>query len=357
MINSLFKDSHITQPFRHPNSSMPESSRDVRESRTKRKEYSCATVNNKECIIASKPAEISFSGLSSAKVVNEASLKNLVQKARTFLGEHADYKNVSTLINESVDVVLGTAKEGKGNLEKFLGLNKESVQSVIDDSQKYLREETRREVIKPEDLKNTINSAVEIYPTIEKKHHGIYSNKFVKNFLEMAANSQAVFNATFSIGLTCILRPAAIMSLPGNKKDKDNKKYASAHSIASGVIAYLLSLAIFSPIANSMKKLEKHPNYFMNKFKNLEYLKDPNSMKAAKKYINMLPEAIFAMPKAALTVALIPPILKYVFGWEKKKGNKNEVDSFDTNYALLNFRSQNMTSNHQILQNFTGESK
>ena len=38
-----------------------------------------------------------------------------------------------------------------------------------------------------------------------------------------------------------------------------------------------------------------------------------------------------AVPKAFITIALIPPILKYIFGWEKKK-HANTPLNIQTNY-------------------------
>jgi len=36
-----------------------------------------------------------------------------------------------------------------------------------------------------------------------------------------------------------------------------------------------------------------------------------------------------AIPKAFITIALIPPILKYIFGWEKKKHADNQSKLVD----------------------------
>ena len=44
-----------------------------------------------------------------------------------------------------------------------------------------------------------------------------------------------------------------------------------------------------------------------------------NPYKNVTKALQMIPDSIFlGIPKAMLTIALIPPILKYVFGLEKK---------------------------------------
>lgn len=250
MTNSLRKDSHITQSLLH---SQMQYNLARGASKNKRREYLDAPVNNNIGISVRKPAEMNFSGLSSAN------------------------KPVSNF----------------------------------------------------------------------------YTNKILKKFLCMAADSQPLFNATFSILLTCILRPASIMALPSNKKNNDDKKYAAAHSIASGVMAYLISQVIFSPIADSMKKIGDCPEKFLTS-KNLAYLKDKKNFAIATKYVNMLTEAALAPPKAIVTVALIPPILKYVFGWEKKK-NKDKTESPVTvDYSLLKLPNSKNSQAFNALRNTGG---
>lgn len=187
----------------------------------------------------------------------------------------------------------------------------------------------------------------------------IYTSEGVKKFLVLASESQIVFSAIFAAGLACVMRPAAIMSLPG-KKNKDDKKYASAHSIASGLIGYATSLVISSPIAAAVKKLEKDPKKYIGK--NFEYLGqnaetgvlNGKPFKTATKYLNMVPEAIFAVPKAIITVSLIPPILKYVFGWEKKKPATTPKGTMMTpDYSALNFKSAD-AAKKKVFQNFMG---
>ena len=183
----------------------------------------------------------------------------------------------------------------------------------------------------------------------------IYTSKLAKKFFTMATDNQVVFSALYALALVCILRPAAIMALPTEKKNKDDKKYAAAHSIASGLIGYAIATALFDPIKSAANKIAKDPTKFVHK--NAEYLKDPVKMSIAKTYIKMLPEALVALPRAAVTVALIPPILKHVFGWEKKsKADKTIGNPILQDYALINFKSSDMKQK-KVIQNFTGESQ
>ncbi|MBD5401758.1 hypothetical protein HDR58_02995 [bacterium] len=166
-------------------------------------------------------------------------------------------------------------------------------------------------------------------------------------------------------------RPIAIMSLPG-KKDKEDKIYASGHSIASGLIGFGFSSIVMYPLGEAvsktkkkitdvaraielskkpvadlakeeldkinnlkekygvsdLKELENHPWFkkFKDTFsvKKLEDLESSKAFENVVKTLNMAPDVfIFGVAKAMLTIALIPPILKYVFGIEK--GKKKEV--------------------------------
>lgn len=189
----------------------------------------------------------------------------------------------------------------------------------------------------------------------------IYKSKRFKDFLVFASESQVVFSALFALFLAGILRPATIMALPGKKKNKDDKKYASAHSIASGVIGLAVSTLIGTPISKAIKRIEMNPRkYIGDNFSYLGELKSDGlvgeGFKKATKCMNMIPEAIKGVPQAILTVALIPPILKHVFGYERKKAEvKADISPLSQNYSLINFSS--LDSKKKIFKSFSGETK
>lgn len=185
--------------------------------------------------------------------------------------------------------------------------------------------------------------------------------------LEKAADKNLIFAAGFALILTCILRPASIMVLP-SKKNKDDQKYAAAQSIASGVIGFAISTLLFSPFQNVSTNLKNKLNKEESADKLLKgisryYKKDKkgidkvnlNRAKTAATILERLPDIVFAAPKGILTVALIPPILKYVFGWEKKKNSQQELKQPPIYYGTMNFKRAN--SNNNIFQNFNGGAK
>jgi len=78
--------------------------------------------------------------------------------------------------------------------------------------------------------------------------------------LELAGNNPVVTSSLYALFLCVLLRPATIMALPGKGEDaKEDKKYASAHSIASGIVGFVTTLAIMTPIAAMTGKVFKNP--------------------------------------------------------------------------------------------------
>ncbi|DAB24393.1 TPA: hypothetical protein CPT81_01505, partial [Candidatus Gastranaerophilales bacterium HUM_20] len=178
------------------------------------------------------------------------------------------------------------------------------------------------------------------------KKGGILTKNWFGNFLSYCYNHNISTSALIALGLAGVLRPATIMALPG-KKDKEDKIYASGHSMASGIIGFIASTIITSPFDESIKKVFGNPEKYKSKklAKMLRIEKDlakrANLKNAAGELINTkskqllknigkhkgamevlvknVPDWIIAVPRATLTIALIPPILKYVFGVEKKK--------------------------------------
>ena len=186
---------------------------------------------------------------------------------------------------------------------------------------------------------------------------GLFKKKWFDSFLRYADAHNIGCSALMSLILAGALRPATIMALPG-KKDKEDKIYASGHSIASGIIGFGFSTLLTTPLDIAVKKLfedakEKLPipkegipkgakrsdyTKFNMGILNKKYLRlaelkkmaaeatTEAEKKAIKQQINALElsmkniaEWVIAVPRAMLTIALIPLVLKYVFGLEKKK--------------------------------------
>jgi hypothetical protein len=340
--------SHLKQDGLHPSSS-------ARQCTTAPREY-----NENRIVTKSEPAKISFSGSfsptkqavkklleklgedgvsPSMRVSAEDGMFDLVEKTRTYLNVDKTSKSkskVSKFISKVIDQVQGETQTADGEVGKFLNAdnNKQSVEALIEKTKEFLKptyEDAVEKTISNKKIKETINKATDFIHTLENPSKA-YTANWLKKFFSQAVTNQNVFQALFALGLTCILRPAAIMALPGQKKNKDDKKYASAHSIASGVIGYVICLIISSPIAKAVKKIGSDPaKYLSEKAKYLgdfksEKFSSKSAFKAAQTMINMGHEMFIAPGRAIITVALIPPVLKYVFGMEKG-GNKKAPEN------------------------------
>lgn len=161
-------------------------------------------------------------------------------------------------------------------------------------------------------------------------------------FLKYTHEHNIATSALIALGLAGVLRPATILALPG-KKDKDDKTYAAGHAFASGVVGFIASLILTSPLDTALNKLyDNKKDFFGSKtlqkiqqeINEKEVLKKAgtldeagqkalkalyNKKGAIKTLVKNIPDWIIAVPRATITIALIPPILKYVFGMEKKK--------------------------------------
>lgn len=196
------------------------------------------------------------------------------------------------------------------------------------------------------------------------KKGGVLASGWFNKLALSAKEHNIGTSALIALGLAGVMRPATIMALPG-KKDKEDKIYASGHSMASAILGFIVSVIVTSPLDGAVKKLFNGGGYLKDKDGNIVKGKDGKPVVLSKKLVELaekenalneianardpitkkikdkaaretwkgiknlrsaletsaknLPELFIAVPRATLTIALIPPILKYVFGVEKKK--------------------------------------
>lgn len=195
----------------------------------------------------------------------------------------------------------------------------------------------------------------------EKIKDKIFRSSIFNKLLVFAEEHNVAGSALMALFLAGALRPATIMALPGDK-DRDDKIYASGHSMASGVIGFAASTIITSPwdqaVNNLTANYKAHYDKVLENIKNgveditkdapklkykfglfdkkyerivelakqardkageIEFKALPKQIDATKLYMKNVTDWAIAIPRSILTIALIPPILKYVFGLEKKK--------------------------------------
>lgn len=394
MTNSLRKDSHITPGLCVPKFTVPYyNSTGARI----RKQYNSAPENNSIGTSVNKPAEINFCGLSSRTLAYDSEFKTLVEAAQKIVGSgKKQRKDVMKFMKDAAGFLIPEikkasteakpSKEPSQAIKSFIEANKTLLQKKIDTATELTKEDNfvmikdqnnsksdikvPKMVPDPNDKSKQIKELRanpeelrdEIIKSIEDATDGIYildknpwykDNPYLDYFLSLAEENNVAFSATFALLLTCILRPAAIVALPGDKKNNDDKKYAAAHSIASGVIGFVVATAVSSPISAALKKVLAEPSmyikakdkkYYNNDdvlyekakkaaVKRADYLECSMKMsKTANTWITRSVDVLMAIPKACITIALIPPILKYIFGYEKKKHVSKPINNIQINH-------------------------
>ena len=159
----------------------------------------------------------------------------------------------------------------------------------------------------------------------------ILSSKLFGKIADIAEEKSVVMQALVSLVVAGVLRPATNMAI-ASKEDREDAMYAASHAISSAVIGFLVSYTVMKPFDDAFKKFKNEPEKYikkgMEKVFNVDKisqrrLAQSNSYKNITKALQMIPDAlVLGIPKAMLTIALIPPILKYVFGWEKKSNGQ-----------------------------------
>lgn len=154
--------------------------------------------------------------------------------------------------------------------------------------------------------------------------NGILNNKFLRKSLETLSEHGASFTAATSLVMSTTVRPLAILATPDT--EKENKQYACAQSIGSGIIKFGLIEAIALPIETAVKKIDKNPKNFLAP-QTLKVLTPPDSRayKLGTQIMKLSAGLITAVPKSILTIALIPIIMDKLFNHNKPEPKKKTL--------------------------------
>lgn len=151
----------------------------------------------------------------------------------------------------------------------------------------------------------------------------LLKNKNVLKGLEKISEHGTSFTAGTSLLMSLTLRPLAILSTPDT--EKENKQYAVANSIGSGLIKFALVEAVALPVEYAVKNIDKNPSKYLNTetIKNLEKnsteLAKSRSYKLITQIMKLGTGFLTALPKSMLTIALIPIIMDKLFSRKAKK--------------------------------------
>lgn len=168
----------------------------------------------------------------------------------------------------------------------------------------------------------------------------IFRSEKFKKIVEIFENKTVVAQSLVALVVAGVLRPATNMAMAG-KDDREDSMYAASHAIASAVIGFLVSATVMAPFDKAFRKIKEDPKKYMNSKKLTDLFGEIGKRKLEKsapykklsKAAQMIPDTfVLGIPKAMLTIALIPPILKYVFGMERKpKGSSAQLATGQAN--------------------------
>lgn len=145
----------------------------------------------------------------------------------------------------------------------------------------------------------------------------INRNKTAQKVLEKVSKNPAVFSTVAACGIAGIIRPVTIVPIP--MKDKQDKKYSIASSIAAGLTELITAPLIFIPFQKALNK----SGDLLYEAAGTMYHKNPQAIKGYKSVTNRLFK-MGVLPFISLfRFATISPVVKALYG---KKEIKQGLD-------------------------------
>ena len=165
-------------------------------------------------------------------------------------------------------------------------------------------------------------------------------NKYFNKFLDILADNSLIADALIALGLTTIARPASIYIIPAkNEHEKKKNNYQVAHSCATGILGLGTTIAVAEPVKRGVKKLMNNPSKYMKK--DASYIKE--NARVFKETAGRLHQPIFLPVRAALTIMIVPPILK-MLGLSKTVEHVKPSDKAKVDYSFMSFKGNDSKS-------------
>ena len=157
------------------------------------------------------------------------------------------------------------------------------------------------------------------------------SSRMLENLLDACNNHTTIVQNLVALVLALGPRPLAIMSLPG-KKNKEDKIYASGHSMASGLIGFGFASVIMYPLGIAAEKVKKNDVQLV-----LDRIEKSNEVKLVTRRLKKLSE-MKEIPPEKLTVESIlddtshlePEFLKQFGAFEEKDGKLTRLTALNS---------------------------
>lgn len=165
-------------------------------------------------------------------------------------------------------------------------------------------------------------------------------NKGFNKFLDILADNSLIADALIALGLTAGARPAVIALFPAkNEVEKKKNDYQIGHSCATGILGLGTTIAVSEPVKRGVKELMNNPAKYMKK--DASYI--AQNSRVFKETAGRLHQPIFLPLRAALTIMIVPPLLK-MLGLEKNGGAIKPQDKAKIDYSFMSFKGAESNS-------------
>lgn len=199
----------------------------------------------------------------------------------------------------------------------------------------------------------------------------IAANETFNKLLDFTEKNESKLSAILSLGLAGVLKPICVLAMPG--AEKEDKQMTATKNCLSACVGHMLTCAILDPISAGVNRFLDNPNAYIKEDKKgliEQFAKDKaeqfrvhttqelrslkyktNTYNAFKTTYKKSLGLIVAPLKAAITIALVPHVMKFLFGDKKKQKaeeNMNKTPLYMEpliNPVTLNSISQNTAFN------------
>lgn len=136
----------------------------------------------------------------------------------------------------------------------------------------------------------------------------INNSKTAQTVLKNIDKNPAIYSAVASFGLAAIARPALIGVMPF--KEKKDKQYSQASSVAAGLVELGASAALFIPVNKSIAKASDN----LYKATGTYFKENAAALRQFKSVTNRGVKLISLIPISLLRFSIVKPIVNLCFG-------------------------------------------
>lgn len=167
--------------------------------------------------------------------------------------------------------------------------------------------------------------------------NNILTHKGLLKGLEKISEHGTSFAAGASLLMSLGVRTFSIYNTPDVKKE--NKFYAMANSVCSGLVKFAMVESIAIPIENAVKRIDKNADKYLDKSTLKSFNPNTRGYKFITQIIKLSTGLITAIPKSILSIALIPVVMDKVFHYNPFDEAKRAAQKFNLKNETSKFFS------------------